>query len=62
MDSPTIRTIGETALTMKVSERTVRRWIATGLIPAEKIIRINARVVRIVNFPALNGTTPGGCG
>ena len=36
-------TIEETASTLKVSERTVRRWIARGVLPGRKI----ARTVRV---------------
>lgn len=36
-------TIEETAATLRVSERTVRRWIAKGMIPSRRV----ARTVRI---------------
>lgn len=42
-------TIGETADTLRVSERTVRRWIAQGVLASRKIartVRIPAQAVR----------------
>ena len=42
-------TIEETANTLRVSERTVRRWIASGFLPGRKIaktVRVPATAVR----------------
>lgn len=48
-EAPSYLTIGETAATLRVSERTVRRWIARGNLDAQKVggtVRIAGAAVR----------------
>ena len=48
-------TIEETAVTLRVSERTVRRWIASGIVAARKIcgtVRVPADAVAEGKVPA----------
>ncbi|HEY7677228.1 MAG TPA: helix-turn-helix domain-containing protein [Candidatus Methylomirabilis sp.] len=44
-------TIEETAVTLRVSERTVRRWIARGIVAARKI----AGTVRVAREAIVEG-------